>query len=1658
MRVALNMNWHSVHRPTKSFVAIIFLFFTTGCWFDGKVWLSSRVRGHSSISGTVLPLSPAFKSQSVQCNSPKAHLYALSSTGEKTDPAIMTVDVAADGQYRFEGLRSKNIEIAPNRLSSSLLIEVSGCDQVLSRLVTGPQAQNISDGSSLLWFLSNSPSRSRLGTAPVQRTSELHSLLSQLENYSSFNAAYNILSTQPELSETFEAIFEVKPEVLTETAPFILNSQGPPSLREKEAHTFSVSAFHWSTDYKMTYLWKMGNDVIGTTANLNFIPGADHQGQHAIVVYIGYGDGVGQVDLTKPYVVKTWLVSIENNVPPEPPLLIRTSPEYTNSPNVTLQLATGAQIDDRPAHCHSFSSLALTEDDAQSIAIPPISAASYNLDCTTSPTQNLSVTLSGQEGRRALRLWARDSSGNISATPQEVSVVYDATAPVLQWVDMTPGQILRGGTDFSIRWESQEANKGAVSLEYTTNGGTTWNFIASNQPDNGLYEWTLPTVDTTDFQIRLTATDLAGNSSSLTSPTMIIDSTPPSAPLLSLQTPSVTNQLSVTVKVQNCNDISHVLLSESSTSPSVGDSNWQTCSTTLPQTITLSPGDGNRTIYAFAKDEAGHISTATNLSVFVDQTPPTVLLQSPQGGEIFSGNTQQVPAINTQTITYTATDAGSGLTSTPITISFSTDAGATWSAIASNIANTGSYLWTVPEINSDSVRVSLQACDQAGNCTHVQSSTNLTIDSSPPTAQMIKVNNGSLQTDNFYVTISLDAQDNLSGVSSVCLLKTAAAPSDSDPCWSPVSTYGASPGQSISFDVTGYLLGFSPSFFNIRVYYKDSAGNISANTGTLNQDFYVIQYDPGQAPVISALTALNDDSITTQPTSAQTTFAGGQAVYIKWHVSDDKSLPSGSISLYYTTDEVNFTQIASGLDNIANGGCTIDGTTFTGCYHWTSPGAPNGYFKIRLEVTDTSSIKTLSSTPPLNVPSFKVIAGNTDAGLGGSARSAVLYSEPGNENGDPNSLVIDKNGIFYFKDYKRGIMKIDPTTGLLTMYLPKTGVYSGEGGPATSATLINPARIGVDSKDRLYIYDYKRIVRVDTDGKIRTLIGGGSSTADGSFGTDYNLESSHGTFIIAPNDDLYFTENRGYTPNDGFRLKLYKASDGRVYSIHLRGTGVLGNPNETIDDKRFDGIGLKFKLDGTIEEINARVYRDITGGRQAYAASFDPATGLSLGAGSHRPLGCVNNYGGRDVKFQSPKGDLYTFNEICRRVYKLNPDTNTWTPIFGSGTSGRCPDGTAALSCANGIDDVFVDSNDQLYILDNGMIRTLVNGQILTLFGQPLSAEDATNPLAIRFPEIQQIAPSADNKIVINDHISGYLWEAPRSGDIVKLAGNGTSRNPRAGRVASQSEFASADWAHARPLAVHPVNNNIYLTGYNTNGCPQLIFLNRASGNWENFHTSCNTNYWDADGTSDSKLTYIGWSILGFDSDLRLLASTIHWSGTQLVNNVVKAFADGTGIQSHFIGVIGPSTGSNSYPSDGTDMSTATVFPQHAWGAQIGFHWDAENSRWLGSTSESTRIVSIPSVNGVAGSLSTLTYTSRPIRAFTYRKESGNPIIYYCATDGRIYRRDVSAGTETALAWPSPTISCSKKTMSINHNLNKLEFIFTQNGLYGVAEMDLPTP
>jgi hypothetical protein len=127
---------------------------------------------------------------------------------------------------------------------------------------------------------------------------------------------------------------------------------------------------------------------------------------------------------------------------------------------------------------------------------------------------------------------------------------------------------------------------------------------------------------------------------------VVVDITPPT--VTSFVIPPTSTSTTVSISTFTATDniaVTGYLLTESSSTPLVGDSGW---TGTAPTTYTFSSA-GSKTLYAWAKDAAGNISVSANASVTItlaDVIPPDVTFNLPETASSLTVNIT----------TFTATD------------------------------------------------------------------------------------------------------------------------------------------------------------------------------------------------------------------------------------------------------------------------------------------------------------------------------------------------------------------------------------------------------------------------------------------------------------------------------------------------------------------------------------------------------------------------------------------------------------------------------------------------------------------------------------------------------------------------------------------------------------------------------------------------------------------------------------------------------------------------------------------------------------------------------------------------------------------------------------------------------------------------------------------
>src|SRR5882762_774503 len=280
------------------------------------------------------------------------------------------------------------------------------------------------------------------------------------------------------------------------------------------------------------------------------------------------------------------------------------------------------------------------------------------------------------------------------------------------------------------------------------------------------------------------------------------------------------------------------------------------------------------------------------------------------------------------------------------------------------------------------------------------------------------------------------------------------------------------------------------------------------------------------------------------------------------------------------------------------------------------------------------------------------VAGSTGPGLGdgGPATSATLFH--------PHGLTCDSAGNMYISDSgHHRVRKVDKAGVITTVAGNGSPGYSGDGGPATSATLLSDSAdaegVAVDKAGNIYIADYmnNRVRMVNTAGVISTVAGTG-------------LQVSLG--------------------NSNLAIK----------------TAVAGPSGVAVDSQ--GNLFIAETLGGHIRKMTQAGIISTVAGNGAPASFGDGAAATSAGLLTPTALALDS------------AGNIYIAEFAAHRIRKVNT-AGIISTIAGIGTEGFSGDGGPATSAKiNSPLGVAVDSAGNIYIADFERVRKVNTAGIIT--------------------------------------------------------------------------------------------------------------------------------------------------------------------------------------------------------------------------------------------------------------------------------------------------------------------------------------------------------
>jgi len=323
--------------------------------------------------------------------------------------------------------------------------------------------------------------------------------------------------------------------------------------------------------------------------------------------------------------------------------------------------------------------------------------------------------------------------------------------------------------------------------------------------------------------------------------------------------------------------------------------------------------------------------------------------------------------------------------------------------------------------------------------------------------------------------------------------------------------------------------------------------------------------------------------------------------------------------------------------------------------------------------------------------------GTTGLGDGGPATDCMSHN--------PESVVKDAAGNLYIADRENNrIRKVNTSGIIITIAGTGTAGYTGNGGPATLATLDGPFAIAISTSGDIFFTetDNNCIRKIDSSGTISTIAGTGTSGYNGD-GIQATMAQLNGPGGIAIDN----TGNIYVADGGNHRIRRIDVS-GAIMTI--AGTGMPGYTGDTgpaTDAKLNEPSGIAVDAansiyiteyqNNCIRKIDASgIITTIAGGvASGYSGDNGPATSAKL----KQPIGISI----------SASGYIYFADTWNNCIREISPDGIIHT-IAGTGILGFYGDGgnatAAQLSHPTG---VFIDATNNVYIADwgNNRIRTL---------------------------------------------------------------------------------------------------------------------------------------------------------------------------------------------------------------------------------------------------------------------------------------------------------------------------------------------------------------
>ena len=431
---------------------------------------------------------------------------------------------------------------------------------------------------------------------------------------------------------------------------------------------------------------------------------------------------------------------------------------------------------------------------------------------------------------------------------------------------------------------------------------------------------------------------------------------------------------------------------------------------------------------------------------------------------------------------------------------------------------------------------------------------------------------------------------------------------------------------------------------------------------------------------------------------------------------------------------------------------------------------------------------------------INTVAGNGSRGFSGDnglATSAQIR---------PSAIAVDKQGnLLIGEGSNYRIRKVDSKGIITTIGGTGNPGFSGDNGPALSASIDFVTGIAADSNGNVYFATFERVRKIDSAGKITTVAGSGDfgTIGDGVQATSAVLLPD-GVALDANGTVLYLSDfNRDV-------IRRVDLASGQIATVAGNGrTGFSGDNDAAIRAQlntpwglAVDGSNQIFVADlgnARVRKVAASLITTVAGtsirdGGAATSAFLNSPGGLAADGANNVVVADTGNFearrfsiggtitsfgqlGGAPLAVASDSSGNFYVTDDEPRVLKITPNGTT-SIIAGNGTDDYKGDNGPATSAA--ISDptgVAVDAGNNVYFTDfvNNRIRKVTaSGTITTIAGNgKLLFSGDNGPALAAGMDPFDVAVDNRSNVFVADRFNNRVRKIAPDGTITTVAGTG---------------------------------------------------------------------------------------------------------------------------------------------------------------------------------------------------------------------------------------------------------------------------------------------